>query len=301
MKYCVLDMGGTFIKSAVMDEQAHILGRRRVKSDCSGPDAMLNSLDQIIGPMMGETAGIAVSMPGRIDVERGVAETGGAFDFIRNQPMTSLLEERYHLPVTIENDGKAAAIAESWMGALKDVSNGLVFILGTGIAGGIILNHQVYRGSHFAAGELSLCLVDGYAEDFDVYNLTGRVSSTRGLLNLYRSMSGQEEETDGVTFFDRVNSGEEASVKTLSRFGRITANYIFNLQAVLDLERIAVGGGISEQPVLLKVLNEELDRLYDQPLPLPCVRPELVKCRFGNDANLVGALKVLLDSGKVWE
>ncbi len=299
MKYCVLDMGGTFIKGAVMDERAQVLERNKVKSDCSGLNAMLNSLDEIITPVMGEAAGIAVSMPGRIDAERGIAETGGAFDFIRYLPMVSILEERYHLPVTIENDGKAAAIAESWMGALKDVPNGLVFIFGTGIGGGIILNHQVIRGSHFAAGELSLCLVDAYAEDFDVYNLTGRVSSTRGLLNLYRSMSGQEEETDGVTFFDRVNSGEETAVNTLRRFGRITANYIFNLQAVLDVDRVAVGGGISEQPVLLRVLNEELDRLYDQPRPLPCVRPELVKCRFGNDANLIGALKVLLDSRKV--
>lgn len=299
MKYCVLDIGGTFIKSAVMDEQAHILERGKIKSDCSGLDALLDSLDQIITPVMDDAAGIAVSMPGRIDVERGIAETGGALEFIRSLPMVSVLEEHYRLPVTIENDGKAAAVAESWIGALKDVKNGLVFIFGTGIGGGIILNHQVIRGSHFAAGELSHCLVDASAKEFDVGNLTGWVSSTRGLLKLYRSMSGNEEETDGVTFFDRANSGEEAALKTLRLFSRVTANYIFNLQAVLDVDRVAIGGGISEQPLLLRVLNEELSRAYDRPLPLPCVRPELVKCRFGNDANLIGALKVLLDSGKV--
>ncbi|MCD8131672.1 MAG: ROK family protein [Lachnospiraceae bacterium] len=299
MKFCVLDIGGTFIKGAIMDENSNIIERMRVKSDCSSLEALLSGLDEIIAPVAGSVEGIAVSMPGKIDCEKGITRTGGTFAFIKDLPIVSILEEKYHLPVAVENDGKAAASAENWMGALKDVKNGLVFIFGTGIGGGIIMNNQVIKGSHFAAGELSLCLLSKDVEGFQYSNMISTMSSTNGLLGIYQTMSGMEEKVDGVEFFQRANGGEETALEALRRFGRITANYIFDLQVVLDVDRVAIGGGISEQPLLLQVLNEELDKAYDTPFPLPCVRPELVKCRFGNDANLIGALKGLLDSGKL--
>ncbi|MCD8327237.1 MAG: ROK family protein [Lachnospiraceae bacterium] len=299
MRICVLDIGGTFIKGAVMDENSNILERMKVASDCSGLDALLASLDEIIAPVADSVEGIAVSMPGKIDCENGIARTGGAFTFIRDLPIVSILEEKYHLPVAVENDGKAAASAENWVGALKDVKNGLVFIIGTGIGGGIIINNQVIKGSHFAAGELSLCLMNKDVDGFQASNMISMVSSTHGLLKMYQAMSGMEERVDGVEFFRRANEGEETALEALRHFARITAHYIFDLQVVLDVDRVAIGGGISEQPLLLQVLNEELDKAYDTPFPLPCVRPELVKCQFGNDANLIGALKGLLDSGKL--
>ncbi|MCD7807188.1 MAG: ROK family protein [Lachnospiraceae bacterium] len=299
MKFCVLDIGGTFIKGAVMDENANIIQRMKVKSDCSGLEALLDSLDEIIAPVAAVVEGIAISMPGKIDCDNGIARTGGAFSFIRDFPILSIIEEKYHLPVALENDRKAAASAENWVGALKDVKNGLVFIFGTGIGGGIIIDNRVMKGSHFAAGELSLCLLNKEAEGFSMSNMITTTSSTRGLLDMYQEMSGMEEKVDGVEFFRRANEGEETALLTLRRFARITAHYLFELQVVLDVDRVAIGGGISEQPLLLQVLNEELDKAYDTQFPLPCVRPELVKCRFGNDANLIGALKGLLDSGKL--
>ncbi len=299
MKFCVLDIGGTFIKGAIMDENSNIIERMKVKSDCSSLEALLSGLDEIIAPAAESVEGIAVSMPGKIDCEKGIARTGGAFTFIKDLPIVSILEEKYHLPVAVENDGKAAASAENWIGALKDVKNGLVFIFGTGIGGGIIMNNQVIKGSHFAAGELSLCLMNKDVEGFQYSNMISMVSSTNGLLGIYQTMSGMEEKVDGVEFFRCANEGEETALEALRRFGRITANYIFDLQVVLDVDRVAIGGGISEQPLLLQILNEELDKAYDTPFPLPCVRPQLVKCRFGNDANLIGALKGLLDSGKL--
>ena len=81
-------------------------------------------------------------------------------DSFSEVPVVQLLEQRYKLPVTIENDGKCAALAEKWKGSLKDCRNGAVVVLGTGVGGGIIIDHKLYRGGHFTAGEYSYILTD---------------------------------------------------------------------------------------------------------------------------------------------
>ncbi|MCI8401037.1 MAG: ROK family protein [Lachnospiraceae bacterium] len=295
MNICVLDIGGTFIKGALMDEEAHLLKQWKVKSRTADLDSFLESLDQSIAPYLEGAKGIAVSMPGKIDSAAGIARTGGAFLFIRDLPVVSILEERYHLPAAVDNDGKCAASAENWMGALKDVPNGLVYVIGTGLGGGIVLNNQVVRGSNFAAGELSFCLMDKN-RPFGLDNMMSSVVSAKFLLEQYQERAGLDEAPDGIEFFGRVNEGEELAVDVLRNFCRLTARYMFDLQAVLDVDRIAVGGGISAQPVLLQMLEEELKEAFlYKGCPMAITQPKLVRCRYGNDANLIGALKNFLD------
>lgn len=81
MNICVLDIGGTFIKGALMDEEAHLLKQWKVKSRTADLDSFLESLDQSIAPYLEGAKGIAVSMPGKIDSAAGIARTGGAFLF----------------------------------------------------------------------------------------------------------------------------------------------------------------------------------------------------------------------------
>ncbi len=295
MKVCVLDLGGTFIKAAMMDETAQIWGRWKTPSPTKDWESLAGALDAYIGGHLDEAEGIAISMPGRIDREKGIAHTGGTFQFIRDLPVKSILEEKYQLPVSVDNDGKCAASAENWLGALKDVANGLVYVIGTGVGGGIILNHQVVRGGHFAAGELSFPMVD-MAGGTTFVNSAAAHLGIGALLHSYQKQTGCPEEIDGVEFFRRAQEKEQAALEVLHRFCRMTANYIYMLQAVLDVERVAVGGGISAQPLLFDVLNEELYRVFGGwDFPVASIRPQLVPCRYGNDANLIGALKNFLD------
>ncbi len=295
MKVCVFDLGGTFIKAAMMNEKAEILERWKTPSPTADWESLAGALDEYVRRHIHEAEGIAISMPGRIDRERGIAHTGGSFQFICDLPVASILEEKYHLPVSVDNDGKCAANAENWLGALKDAANGLVYVIGTGIGGGIVLNHQVVRGGHFAAGELSCPMLD-MAEKTTLGNSVAAHLGTGALLRGYQTESGSKEEIDGIEFFRRAGEGDEAARNVLRKFCRLTANYLYMLQAVLDVERVAVGGGISAQPLLFEVLNEELDRAFSGwDFPIPCIRPELVRCQYGNDANLIGALKNFID------
>ena len=104
---------------------------------------------------------------------------------------------------------------------------------------------------------------------------------------------------DGRHFFDEVNAGREGALDVLNRFCRQVAMQITNLTILLDLERVAIGGGISRQPILLETIKRCLDELYDNPGPyfdaaLP--KPEIVLCHYGSEANQVGAYLYFADA-----
>ena len=137
-QYLLIDIGGTFIKYSLADEQARKISGGKVPTPLTNMDDLLAAIEGFAAPLQGQFVGCAISMPGRIDTRNGIAHTGGMLSsFMREQPFAAQVEARLGVPVTIANDGKCAAAAEAWTGALAGVENGLVLVLGTGIGGGI--------------------------------------------------------------------------------------------------------------------------------------------------------------------
>ena len=120
-QYLVLDIGGTYIKYALMGEDGTFLKQGKTQSPLDCMESLLDTIEGIGKEWEGQYQGAAVSMPGRIDTEKGIAHTGGAFRFIKDAAVGQCFEERLHVPVTVANDGKCAASAEAWSGALADI------------------------------------------------------------------------------------------------------------------------------------------------------------------------------------
>lgn len=305
-QYLVLDLGGTFIKYALMREDGTFLKQGKKQSPLSSMEDLLTAVKEIGDKFGGEYAGAAVSMPGRIDTKRGIAHTGGSFRFIHDAPVGKYFEEMLHVPVTAANDGKCAASAEAWNGALADVDNGAVLVLGTGIGGGIVLNRKVWMGSTFGAGELSVFAADLGKLSEGIADIRGKnteaiwttYTSTTGLLRLYAKRRGLPEQghgLDGFAFFKAYDTGEEAAAEAFEEFGRYTAAGIHAVQAVLDLQRFAIGGGISARPEVAEKIRSCVDRQFEIIPFTPFGKPEIVACKYGNDANLIGALSLHLE------
>ena len=172
-QYLLIDIGGTFIKYSLADEQARKISGGKVPTPLTNMDDLLAAIEGFAAPLQGQFVGCAISMPGRIDTRNGIAHTGGMLSaFMWEQPFAAQVEARLGVPVTIANDGKCAAAAEGWTGALAGVENGLVLVLGTGIGGGIILNGKVLMGAHAAAGEVSGLVSDISKMTDDDFKLT---------------------------------------------------------------------------------------------------------------------------------
>ena len=293
MKLMVFDVGGTEIKYSVMDETLERNCSGSVPTPMGSQEEFFDVLSGLFAPHASEVEGIAMSLPGFIDSEKGICRGGGALRYNHGKEVARPLSERLGVPVHIANDGKCAALAELRDGVLKGCRNAGVYIIGTGVGGGLIINGEILNGRHFTAGEYSFMRVTN--TDWDNPGTTvGMVCSTIGLLDQNRLYTGfvTDPMIDGRQFFEKVNSGDKMSMQILRKFCRQVAMHIINLTLLLDLEKVAIGGGISAQPILLKTIQESLDGIYDNPGPyfdpaLP--KTELVLCKYGSEANQVGA------------
>ena len=223
---------------------------------------------------------------------------GGALSLAYNvgTPVGPRLAEACGCRVWIENDGKAAAIAELERGALKGCRNAAVFIIGTGVGGGLIIDGKLVRGRDCTAGEYSFMNTNADAWSDPSKTMAGQCS-TSGLLSGYRARKGLPADApmDGRIFFEAVHAGETEANEALHSFCRAVAVQIYNLNVLLDLEKVAIGGGISKQPILVETLNEVYEEYILRGHPFSeaqarCLpRPEIVLCRFLSEANQIGA------------
>lgn len=284
-KYLVFDWGGTEIKYAVMNEEGEILDHNAVPSPLKEDtrDIFISMLDDVVSLYKEDIDGIAISSPGIIDAEKGMIEGVSTFPYMNGFDVRTL-EERYHAPVTIENDARCAAMAELWNGSLKDVQNGAVLIAGTHLGGAFILDGKLYRGMHNSAGEYSSVCIgkDMYADSLGTPMLCKKVSESLHL----------DHVCDGKEAFTYINEGK--GLEALHAYTDSLATFLFDINILLDLDKISIGGGISVQESFIESLKESVNKItashpdVKQGVKLPV--PVIDVCRYHNESNMIGAL-----------
>lgn len=297
-KQCLcIDVGGSFIKYALIDGRRTLTGRGKLPTPYDGVEAYLHSLESIYRKFEGQVCGIALSVPGIIDSEAGVCRTAGALRYADGLELVRELEQRCGVPVTVMNDAKCAALAEATWGALAGCKNGIVIVLGTGIGGALIQDGKVHLGSHFAAGEFSPILLNETNPGFE--SSWAFACGNPNLRKMAAEVRGADPDTiSGEDIFGWINAGDEAMLQMLDRFTAPIAYMIANLQLIFDPERFAIGGGISQQPKLLESIQKNLDRYSIPAQKCGMPKAEITACRYFNDANLLGAYSNFLQMQK---
>ncbi|WP_458456617.1 ROK family protein [Methanobrevibacter sp.] len=282
-RYLAIDVGGTAIKYLLTDKTAKI-NKINVMKTNRDKGELFNSLDEIIAPHINDIGGIALSFPGKINVEKGIANTAGAFKWICDLPLKSILEEKYSKPVWIENDGKCGALAEFWKGSLSDVKNGVYIGIGTEIAGGIILEGKLYRGSFGSSGEFSSML--GCIKNPNNEERFGKIGGHKNLIEYY----GSDKIMNSYDFFEKYQNCDVTAQNALKEYSRTIAAGIVNIQSILDVEKYCIGGGISAQDALIDNIRESLQEFITVKSGEAINVPAIEKCSFGNAAGCIGAL-----------
>lgn len=287
--YLAIDLGGTAIKFGVMDENLAFLSKGKIPSRCETKEQFFADIEAIYKEYGEGTCGIAISMPGVIDRYKGFAHTGGAYRWCIKTPVASELAERLGVNVTICNDAKSAAMAEIGFGNLKGVRNGIAIILGTGIGGAVVVNGRLVDGSHYSSGEFSFIrgIYNARETNTDVFAFHNGVG---GLKAAIQAASGLEN-VDGLQAFKLIK--EEHNEKVLQGvkdFCWYLAFYVYNLQAILDANRIVIGGGISNEPMFIDLAKEAIEEKFKSAIFPGITMPEIMACRYQSDANLVGAV-----------
>ncbi|MCR3759540.1 ROK family protein [Clostridium felsineum] len=292
MEFLVLDVGGTDIKYAIMNEKAEIIEKEKTKTPRDNIENFIETIGTIFDKYKNRVKGIAMSMPGRIDSKRGYLYSGGSLEYNNDKEIAEILKKRCPMPIAIENDGKCAALAEAWKGNLKEYEDGIVVIIGTGIGGGIIKDKKLHKGKHFIAGEFSFILTNDEMPD-PKNNFAAAWAVTGGTPSLCKKLAEVKKlkkEIDGFTVFKYVNEGDEEAIKVLDDYCYKMAVQLYNLQYIYDPEKIAIGGGISQQKVLIEYIRKNIEKYAENMAPMVLFKPDIIACKFYNDSNLIGAL-----------
>ena len=247
-------------------------------------DEKQSTLDAISGiiSQFSDIDGVGLSIPGRIDDETGTILGSGAIFPLWGVALRPIFEERHKIPFVFENDANSAALAELWLGSGVGCGNFVCITVGSGIGGGIVINNQLYRGSHFFGGEI--CFMKTSHSPLEMFN----DASAGWLLRNVNAWALTKFE-NGEEIFDNLDNPDvlfvyNAWIKTL-------ALGIYNIGAVFDPTKILIGGGISPQKRIYQDIEAELQTIVHPFYPrFWTVEP----CHFGNDAGKIGAIYNLI-------
>ena len=155
-----LDLGGTKLLSVVVDDEGVVRERVVSATDTSSEDAVIAQVEDAVDGLMDDDIGaIGIGIPSTIDQRKGQAIDSVNIP-LSDVPLRDRLRDRFGIPVAIENDANAAALAEHRLGAGRGSRHLVMLTLGTGVGGGLILDGQLYRGAIGAAAELGHITLD---------------------------------------------------------------------------------------------------------------------------------------------
>lgn len=312
MKYAAgVDVGGMSVKFGFFDEEGKLVAKSAVETKVEeGTRYILDSIAQQIKKMAQELGiafshifGVGVGVPGMVLKQNFVVHCVNVpFHEIY---VGSELSERLGVPVFVENDANVAALGELWRGSGQGVKDLVLYTLGTGVGGGIVIDGKIISGCHGAGGEIGHmpiletprkrhCGCGGTQCLELIASATGIVAETLHYLEEYDQPSSlrliPSDELEAKDIFDAAKTGDEAAKAMIDQLGRDLGRSMAIIASVLNPQRFVIGGGVSHAGELLL---EPVRRYFKEYAFLSTTDTEICRAALGNDAGIYGAVKLV--------
>ena len=289
-----VDVGGTKILAGLVGRDGTVAAHREHPTPLDSEAELLDALEGAVRELLDESVvAVGFGIPSRIDQRGGVA-LGSVNIPLVGVPFRDVMHERLQLPVAIENDANAAAIAEWTAGAGRGTSDLIMLTLGTGVGGGLILGGKPYRGSIGAGGELGHIVI--------VHDGAPCGCGGRGHLESYVSGKAADEvareafgpAADAHRLVRLANEGDALAIELLTEIGRKLGSGIAGLINTFDPELVVIGGGFAAAgDLLLGPAREVIERDVLKPMR-DSVR--VVRAELGTAAGMIGAAMVAFEA-----
>ena len=310
MNYLGIDLGGTNIVAAVVNEKFEIVAEAKNPTLCPRPwkeildDVAKTALEaaKMANLEISDFSFVGIGSPGVISVETGtvIAAVNLGFD---NVPVSKYLSEKFEVPVILENDANAAAYGEFKAGKAKNTENFIAFTIGTGIGSGVVLDGKIYRGTNGIAGELGHSVIKlggrqcscGRKGCIDVYaSATGLITTTKEAMEankeslMWQLSEGDIKKVNGITAFKAARQNDKTALEVVNSYIEVLAAAITNIINTFQPDMITIAGGISKEgDFLLNPIKKlvEKDSLKNLEKPLPKI--EIAELQ--DKAGVIGA------------
>ena len=292
-----IDIGGTFIKFGLVDDDFKISNQSKVPTPPTLDDFWL-TLEHIVSSHKDIISGIAISCPGEINSKRGFIFKGGLIPYLTAIPLGSRLTKTFQLPVKVINDADAAALAEARYGSLQDLDCGAALVLGTGVGLGLVsqkdllspLSVTQYLRSP-SPQRMSQTSLPFQWELFmhGLVSLVDNKGSAVGFVHEASQLLGLNQD-DGPAVFSAIEGNQSEELNLLFKdYCHEIAVLVLNLQSFFRLEKVVIGGGISRQGTLIEGISDAYEELFKDKPELGFEPITIQACHFHNDSNLLGA------------
>ena len=296
-----LDVGGSTVKCAHFTTEGILKDKWLVTS--SKTEAGMQIFSDIAKSLkkrdidLENIKGIGIGVPGPVldtTVYEAVNLGWGTLD-VKEALVKALGQE---VPVYVENDANIAAYGEYF--TIKDADSLALLTLGTGIGDGIILNGKIYRGVNGSAGEighmkmagadglLCNCGLKGCLETFA--SATGVTRHTKKFIEAGMNSSLNPAHINAKMVFDAAKAGDAVALKVVDQAAYYLAHAIANMNVILDLDNVLIGGGLSEAGLFL---IDKIKAYYQDVAFKPLRGLDIKKASLGNDAGIYGAFRVV--------
>ncbi len=318
--YLVVDVGGTKILAAALDEQGRILARHKLKTDRQGREGLLEQLDFALEALLkaanlskNEISGLALGVPGVVDSARGyVVLTPNAP--LTDTPLREILAKKWSCPIIVGNDVNVGMAGEMRCGAARGASSAFGIFVGTGIGGGLFLDGKLVEGFRGLAGEIGHLILPLGADGNEI--LAGKnqlfledLCSRTAIENQLRASIIKDGKKSALTDIlgdkklERIRSGslkealkreDPLVIETLRRASNLLGLATASMIHVVDPEVVIFGGGVIEAcgkwmvPWIEKTVQKVAMPGTGKPI-------RIVQSTLGDDAILLGGLAMLQD------
>jgi glucokinase len=284
-----IDVGGTKIAAGVIDREGEILRRVERPTPTESRDEFLGVLDGMVDELRGDGVdAIGFGLPSTIDQRTGRV-VGSVHVPLEDFDFRDHAAERFSVPVALDNDANAAAVAEWKIGAGRGSNHMVMLTLGTGVGGGLILDGKPYRGFVGAGAEIGHMVLE-YGGEPCSGNCTGhghfeQVSSGRAADRKAVELLGPG--ATGRELVGAAREGNQKALEAVQEIGRKLGAALGSLVNIFNPEVIVIGGGFSQARDLF--LEPALETMKVEALRPGRDLVRVVPALLGPDAGIVGA------------
>lgn len=312
-----VDVGATTIKAGIVDRQGTILEQFTADTKANkGPAVVIQQIILTIEQLLSRQKktgclGIGMGLPGMVTPDDGMVRYPPNFADWKEINVAQNLRKVFALPIFIENDANAAAIAEAKHGVCKSFRDFLFVIWGTGVGGAIVLDHQIYRGPHGGAGEVGHVSVD-YNGNACNCGSKGCVESYIGQRYLSQRTKEILESAPPESYPSRIRAlvggnlnkiepaiisqaaeeGDPTATAILREAGELLGYGLASAVNILDVRIVVIGGGISAAPPFVYSAIES--SLRSRVLKTHKAGIRVLRSELGNTAGILGAASLAM-------
>ncbi len=309
MYYIGVDLGGTNIATAVVNEKFEIIGRASVPTNSPRPAEEIakdiaKSVELAVenaNVSLDEVNSIGIGSPGAVNAKDGVIVYSNNLGF-ENTPLVAMVEKYTGKKCFVENDANAAAYGEFVAGSGKGATDFVAITLGTGVGGGVIIDGKIFSGWNSFGAELghNILIKDGepctcgrngcweaYASATALIRQTKRAMENDKSSKMWE-IAGSLDNVNGKTAFDGMRAGDETATKVCKNYIEYVACGIVDVINIFQPEFICIGGGISKEGENLRKPIEEYANInrYGRNAKK---QTQIKIAQLGNDAGIIGA------------